>query len=55
MKYIIIDNRMRKTEKEFLKSLGYILIELPKSNKTYPEISSHVDIFCSKIYETLIV
>lgn len=50
--YIIIDYRMRKIEKSFLKSLGYVLVELPKSNKTYPEISSHVDIFVCSINNT---
>lgn len=54
-KYIIIDNRMRDIEKNFLKSLGYKLIELKNSKKTYSEISSHVDIFCAKIKDIIIV
>ena len=55
MKYLIIDKRMRKIEKETLKSLGYELIELEKNENVYEEISSHVDIFCTKIKEKLIV
>lgn len=54
MKKIIIDNRMRKPEKEFFKNLGYELIELPKSSGVYPEISSHVDIFLCKIGDTVV-
>ena len=54
-KYIIIDSRMREIEKDFFKSLGYKLIELDCSQNTYPEISSHVDIFCAKINHYLIV
>lgn len=53
MKYIIIDYRMREIEKKLLKSLGYELIEIPKSKKTYSEISSHVDIFTCKIHNTI--
>ena len=55
MKYVIIDNRMRKPEKDFLKNLGYELIELPKSAEVYPEISAHVDIFVCKIDDEVIV
>ena len=53
-KYIIIDNRMRKIEKDYLKSLGYKLIELPKNDSVYEEISSHTDIFVFKIDNTII-
>lgn len=55
MKYLIIDKRMREIEKNFLKNLGYELIELEKSENVYPEISSHVDIFCCRIDDTLII
>lgn len=51
--YIIIDSRMREIEKSFLKSMGYVLVELQKSNQTYPEISSHVDIFVASINNTI--
>ena len=36
---------MRKIEKNFLENNNYQLIELPKSNNVYSEISSHIDIF----------
>ena len=49
MRYSIIDGRMRAFEKAFLRGLGYELIEVPKSTRVYPEISSHVDIFAGKI------
>ena len=55
MEYIIIDNRMRNIEKNTLKYLGYKLMEIKKSNNVYAEISSHVDIFTTKINDTLIV
>ena len=53
-KYVIIDCRMRDIEKNFLKKLGYNIIEIKKSEKVYPEISSHVDIFVSQIDDILI-
>lgn len=52
---IIIDERMRKIEKEKLKDLGYKLIEIPENKNVYEEISSHVDIFTCKIGNKLIV
>ena len=55
MKKIIIDERMRQIEKIKLKVLGYKIIEIKKSNKVYPEISSHVDIFTCKIGEKIVV
>ena len=54
-KYLIIDSRMRKQEQEFLKSLGYYLIYTNLSDNVYSEISSHVDIFCCKIGDNLIL
>lgn len=54
MKYLIIDERMRNIEKLTLKSLGYELIEIKKSTKVYPEISSHVDIFACKVKNKII-
>ena len=44
-KYCIVDFRMRKVEKEYIKSLGYEIIENKFNLKTYDEISSHVDIY----------
>ena len=54
-KRVIIDNRMRKIEKEKLIELGYELIEINTTNKVYPEISSHVDIFACQIGKKIIV
>ena len=55
MEYIIIDPRMRNVEKNTLKYLGYELVPIQRSNNVYPEISSHVDIFTTKIGDTLVV
>ena len=55
MKTLIIDNRMRKIEKEKLKKFGYNLIEIKGCPKVYEEISSHVDIFVCKIGKKIIV
>ena len=55
VKKIIIDSRMRNIEKKCLESLGYKLVELPRSNDVYEEISSHTDIFVSKIGKNVIV
>ena len=55
MRYLIIDERMRRIEKEKLKSLGYELIEINKNENLYSEISSHVDIFACKIKDKIIV
>ena len=52
---VIIDNRMRKIEKEKLIELGYELIEISTSDKVYPEISSHVDIFACKVDKNIII
>ena len=55
MKSLIIDERMRQIEKHKLKKLGYDFIEIKQSEKVYPEISAHVDIFTCKIGDLLIV
>lgn len=55
MEYILIDKRMRNVEKNMLKYLGYKLVPIETSNNVYAEISSHVDIFTTKIGDTLIV
>lgn len=52
---LIIDERMRKIEKEKLRELGYSLIEIKQNNKVYEEISAHVDIFTCKINNKLII
>ena len=54
-KRVIIDNRIRKIEKEKLIELGYELIEINTSTKVYPEISSHVDIFACKVRDKIII
>lgn len=46
---------MRRQEKDFFEKLGYKLIELSPCNKTYAEISSHVDIFACQINSTIFV
>ena len=53
--YLVIDERMRKIEKEKLKELGFYLIEINSTNNVYEEISSHVDIFACQIGNKLIV
>lgn len=55
MKKIIIDNRLRKIEKNKLSELGYELIEILKNNNIYEEISSHVDIFACLVNNKIIV
>ena len=54
MRYLLIDERMRSIEKETLNGLGYEIIEIKKSEKVYPEISSHVDIFACKVKDKII-
>ena len=54
-KRVVIDNRMRKLEKEQLTKLGYELIEINTSTKVYSEISSHVDIFVCKVENEIII
>jgi len=55
MKSLIIDERMRKIEKETLEQIGYKIIEIKQSEKVYTEISAHVDIFVCKIGKQLII
>ena len=54
-KYIVIDSRMRKVEKEYLNSLGYRVINIQTNKNVYDEISSHVDIFACKIKDKIVV
>ena len=54
-KKIIIDIKMRKAEKNYLTSLGYELIEIPSCYTVYEEISSHTDIFISKMGNNIVV
>lgn len=48
-KFCIVDFRMRKVEKEYIKSLGYEIIENKFNLKTYDEVSSHPDIYYLKV------
>ena len=52
---VIIDNRMREFEQKKLKELGYECIKLKKSSNVYEEISSHVDIFITKLRDKIII
>lgn len=52
---IIVDNRIRKIEMEFLNKLDRNILALPSINNVYEEISSHVDIYISKIKDILII
>lgn len=54
-KYILIDKKMRQVERNYLESLGYRLIEIQANSKLYDEISSHVDIVCSKVNHKIVV
>lgn len=54
-RYVIIDPRMRQIEQEYIKKLGYDIIYISKNYNVYSEISSHVDIFCSKVGTALIL
>lgn len=53
MKYAIIDFRMRGIEKEYIRSLGYELIENDFNLDVYDEISAHVDIYYLKVGRVL--
>lgn len=48
-KYCIIDFRMRKEEKEYIKSIGFEIIENRFNLNTYDEISAHPDIYYTKV------
>ena len=48
-KYCIIDFRMREVEKEYIKSLGYEIIENGFNINMYDEISSHPDIYYTTV------
>ena len=54
MKRLLIDTRMRKIEKDYLKFLGFQLIELMANEELYEEISSHPDVQVTKIENNII-
>ncbi len=53
-KYFLIDERIRKEEYDLLSKYGHV-ITIQKNNNLYEEISSHTDILCTKVLNTLIV
>lgn len=48
-KYAVVDSRMRKVEKEYIASLGYVVIENEFNLNVYDEISCHPDIYYLKV------
>lgn len=54
-KKCIVDFRMRNIEKEYIKSLGYEVIDNRYNLDVYDEISSHPDIYYLKIDDKLVV
>lgn len=48
-KYAVVDFRMRKVEKEYIKSLGYEIVENGFNLNIYDEISAHPDIYYAKV------
>jgi len=51
---VIIDERVNNVIEEYFVNLGYEIIKVKKHNEIYNEISSHTDIFCYKIDDTVI-
>jgi hypothetical protein len=51
---VIIDERVSSVIEKYFVDLGYDIIKVEKHNDIYNEISSHTDIFCSKIDDTVI-
>jgi hypothetical protein len=51
---VIIDERIDKNIEKYFLDLGYDIIKIKKHDKIYDEISSHTDIFCTKIDDILI-
>ena len=49
MKYAVVDFRMRAIEKDFLRNLGYTVIDNGFNINVYDEVSSHVDIYYAKV------
>lgn len=49
MKYAVIDFRMRAVEKDFLRNLGYTVIDNGFNINVYDEVSAHVDIYYLKV------
>ena len=52
---IIVDKKIRKCEEEYLNSHGYNIWKVESSNNVYDEISSHADIFFTKLNDKIVV
>lgn len=52
---IIVDKKIRNCEEEYLKFLGYNIWKVENSNNVYDEISSHADIFFTKLNDKIVV
>lgn len=51
---VIIDERVDKNIEKYFTNLGYEIVKVKKNSNLYNEISSHTDIFCVKIDDTVI-
>lgn len=51
---VIIDERIAENIEKYFSDLDYELIKVKKHDQVYNEISSHTDIFCTKIDDTVI-
>jgi|GEM_PF-749364 len=51
---VVIDERINKVIEKYFVDLGYEIVKVKKHDNIYNEISSHTDIFCSKIGDTVI-
>lgn len=51
---VLIDERVNESIESYFTNLGYEIIKVKKDNNVYSEISSHTDIFCVKIEDTVI-
>ena len=51
---VVIDERVNEEVKKYFIDLGYDIIKVKKHDNIYNEISSHTDIFCVKIDDTVI-
>ncbi|MDF2866232.1 MAG: hypothetical protein K0R72_1050 [Clostridia bacterium] len=51
---VIIDERVNTEIKKYFLELGYEIIKIKKHDNIYSEISSHTDIFCLKLGNTVI-
>lgn len=52
-KYLVVDFRMRQIEKEYLKNMGYEIIENEDSPLIYDEVCAHPDMYYTKINDKI--